>query len=292
MFGDWHLALAAYNWGEGNVQKAIAKNRRAGKPTDYLSLRMPNETAYYVPKLQAVKNIVSRPDAFSLTLPQLENHPYFLSVPIERDIDVSLAIRLAEVVDEEFHTLNPQMNRPVILAAGTPQVLLPYDNASLFVKNIKAHRGPLASWTAWVAPRTLSPADAAKQVGMTEAELREVNKIPPRMLVRAGSTLLVPRDESFLKDVSAKVADNGTMILAPESPPPRRVWIKVGAHDTVVGVAKRYKLAPASVAQWNKTHVNAAFKPAQSVLLYLPYKAPVKQVVRKAAPKKVVPKKR
>src|SRR5512139_4108376 len=83
MFGDWHLALAAYNWGEGNVQRAIARNQRAHKPTDYLSLRMPDETRNYVPKLQAVKNIVARPADFALSLPKLDNHPFFLSVQIE-----------------------------------------------------------------------------------------------------------------------------------------------------------------------------------------------------------------
>ena len=178
MFDDWHLALAAYNWGEGSVQRAIARNQKAGKPTDYLSLRMPEETRYYVPKLQAVKNIIARPESFGLQLPSVENHPYFLSVPIERDIDVDLAARLAGMQMDEFKTLNPQMNRPVILAAGTPQVLLPYDNANLFVRNFSGHRGPLASWTAWVAPTTLRPADAAKRVGMTEAQLREVNRHP------------------------------------------------------------------------------------------------------------------
>ncbi|HZE92447.1 MAG TPA: transglycosylase SLT domain-containing protein, partial [Rhizobacter sp.] len=273
MFGDWQLALAAYNWGEGNVQRAIDRNKRAGKPIDYLSLRMPNETQYYVPKLQAVKNIVMRPEAFLLTLPPLENHPYFLSVPIERDIDVELAIQLAGVTADEFHTLNPQMNRPVILAAGTPQVLLPYANASQFVHNISEHRGALATWTAWVAPRTLSPRDAAKQVGMSEAQLREVNKIPPRMLVRAGSTLLVPRGENLLKDVSAKLADNAVMTLAPEAQPPRRVTVKAGARDTVASLAKRYRVAPAQVANWNKVSVNAGFKSGQAVVLYLVPKA-------------------
>ena len=78
MFGDWHLALAAYNWGEGSVQRAIARNEREGLPTDYLSLRMPLETQHYVPKLQAVKNIIARPQQFGLALPPLENHPYFL----------------------------------------------------------------------------------------------------------------------------------------------------------------------------------------------------------------------
>jgi membrane-bound lytic murein transglycosylase D len=90
-FGDWHLALAAYNWGQGNVQKALARNRKAGLPTDYASLRMPDETRNYVPKLQAVKNIVARPESFAIVLPPLEDHPYFIGVQIERDIDVELA---------------------------------------------------------------------------------------------------------------------------------------------------------------------------------------------------------
>ena len=178
MFGDWHLALAAYNWGEGSVQRAIARNERAGLPTGYESLRMPDETRLYVPKLQAVKNLVARPETFGLALPAVANHPYFLSVPIDRDIDVELAARLAGISLEEFRTLNPQMKKPVILAAGTPQLLLPYDNANQFVKRLELHTGPLASWTAWVAPRTLRPAAAAREVGMTEDELREVNRIP------------------------------------------------------------------------------------------------------------------
>jgi membrane-bound lytic murein transglycosylase D len=223
MFGDWHLALAAYNWGEGSVGRAIARNQRLGLPTDYASLKMPNETQYYVPKLQAVKNIVARPGDFGLTLPALSNHPYFLSVPIERDMDVAVAVRLAGMSVEDFLTLNPQMNKPVILAAGTPQILLPYDNANQFVRELPQHRGALASWTAWKAPKTLRPADAARQVGMDEASMREVNHIPPRMLVKAGSTLLVPRAAHRQTDVSVEVADNASMSLAPDGPALRKL---------------------------------------------------------------------
>jgi membrane-bound lytic murein transglycosylase D len=105
------------------------------------------------------------------------------------------------------------MNKPVILAAGTPQVLLPYDNATLFVRNLRAHRAPLATWTAWVAPATLKPAAVAAQVGMSEGELRAVNRIPPRMLIKAGSTLLVTRSPNKSADVSEKIADNATTII-------------------------------------------------------------------------------
>ena len=273
MFGDWHLALAAYNWGEGSVQRAINRNRKAGLPTDYLSLRMPDETQYYVPKLQAVKNIVARPESFGIVLPALANHPYFLSVPIERDIDVALAISLAGVSREEFQTLNPQMNKPVILAAGTPQLLLPYDNASRFIRNIANHRGALATWTAWVAPTTLHPAQAAKLVGTSEELLREVNKIPPLMLVKAGSTLLVPRAHSLQADVSPHLADNAVMALTPDVPPLRRVALKAGKRETVASIARRYRLSVSQVAEWNRTNVKASFKPGQTVLVFLPHKS-------------------
>jgi membrane-bound lytic murein transglycosylase D len=268
MFGDWHLALAAYNWGQGNVQRAIARNQRAGLPSDYLSLRMPDETRNYVPKLQAVKNIVARPADFALSLPKLDNHPFFLSVQIERDIDVALAARLAGMSLEAFQELNPQMNKPVILAAGTPQVLLPYDNANAFLREIEAHPGPYASWTAWVAPKTLTPADAARLVGMPEAQLRDVNRIPPRMLVRAGSTLLVPRSAQAAKDVPEHVADNAMMMLAPDAPPLRRLSFKVGKKgDSVAAVAKRYRVSATQVANWNSVSAQARFKPGQTVVV-------------------------
>ena len=268
MFGDWQLALAAYNWGEGSVQRAIARNQRLGLPTNYASLKMPNETAYYVPKLQAVKNIIARPADFGLTLPELRNHPYFLSVPIERDMDVAVAVKLAGMPLEEFQTLNPQMNKPVILAAGTPQILLPYDNANQFVRQLPLHRGPLASWTAWTAPKTLRPADAARQVGMDEAQLREVNRIPLHMLVKAGSTLLVPRGEHRLTDVSVEIADNATMALAPDGPALRKMSLKAGRKDSVASVAKRYRVSAAQVAQWNGVAKGASFAPGQTIVVF------------------------
>ena len=88
MFGDWHLALAAYNWGEGSVARAIARTSDMGLGTGYTDLNMPTETRSYVPKLQAVKNIVANPDALHAELPLIENHPYFQTVTITRDIDV------------------------------------------------------------------------------------------------------------------------------------------------------------------------------------------------------------
>jgi membrane-bound lytic murein transglycosylase D len=270
MFGDWHLALAAYNWGEGSVSRAIAKNQRQNLNTGYLDLNMPMETRLYVPKLQAVKNIVARPQDFNAQLPRIENHPYFDSVTITRDIDVTLAAKLAEVPLDDFKALNPSLNRPVILAAGTPQILLPWDNAAIFQRNLETFNGPrLSSWTVWIAPNTMKVADAARQTGMGENDLRIINHIPPRMMIRAGSALLVPRPAHISKDVAEHIADNGQVSFAPEVVL-KRTLHKAGRHETVASIAKRFRVSPASLAEWNKVSASAAFKLGQQVVVYLP----------------------
>ena len=272
MLGDWHLALAAYNWGEGNVGKALARNKRLGEPLNYTELRMPAETRLYVPKLQAMKNLVANPDVLGVTLPTIPNHPYFQTVPLPRDADVAMIAKLAEVSLDDFKALNPSAHRPVMLASGTPHILLPWDNAEIFQRNLESHDGQLASWTAWVAPKNMKVADAAKRVGMSEEELRTVNKIPPRMLIKAGSALLVPRSISHQKDVSEKLADNGQLNLAPEQVLRKQV-VKARKGDTMASVAKRYKVSVDQLADWNKLALNSSLKPGQKVMLMLPGKA-------------------
>ena len=116
-----------------------------------------------------------------------------------------------------FRGWDHQLRQPVLLAAGTPQLLLPYDNANRFLREWSTYRGPTASWTAWVTPKTMKPAEAAKMVGMAEAKLREVNRIPARMILKAGSTLLIPRAAHSTKDVTPEVAQNGMLAMAPEA---------------------------------------------------------------------------
>lgn len=272
MFGDWHLALAAYNWGEGSVGRAIAKNQREGLATDYSSLSMPDETRNYVPKLLAVKNIVANPKVFNATLPEIPNHPYFQSVTITRDLDVALAAKLAEIKLEDFKSLNPSANKPVIFAAGTPRILLPWDSAGIFERNLAIHNGQTAGWTVWIAPSTMKVVDAAKRVGMNETQFRELNRIPPRMLIQQGSTLLVPRSAKQDKDVSEHVADNGQVSFSPEIVL-KRMLVKLRKSETVASVAKRYKVTVASIADWNKVGATSTFKAKQSVVMYLPAKA-------------------
>ena len=271
MFGNWQIALAAYNWGEGSVQRAIAYNKTHNLPVDYQDLRMPNETRNYYPKLQAVKDIISNPAKYGITLPDIPDHPYFKAVTITRDIDVSLAAKLAGMTTEEFRSLNPAYTKPVILGATNPRILMPYDNATHFAQALQAYNGALSTWTAYTVKATMSPQQLAHNLGVSEAMLRDTNDIPARQLIKAGSTVLIPKaDDGSNKNVSVAVAENAVLALAPEAPPGRRLVLRVGKYgDSVERVAHRYHLSPLQVAQWNRTTERGTFRKGQFVTIYV-----------------------
>jgi membrane-bound lytic murein transglycosylase D len=192
LFGDWNLALASYNWGEGAVGRAIERNRLRGLPTDYESLSMPAETRNYLPKLIAVKNIITNPARFGLQIADVPNEPYFETVRMKRHIDVTVAAKLAEMPLEEFKFLNPGHNKPVIRAGEGQRIVLPKLNAAAFMSNFELHDEPLVSWKAV----TLRAGEKAEKVaashGMTLAELKQVNGLAHQRKIMIGQPLLVP----------------------------------------------------------------------------------------------------
>ncbi len=206
MFGDWNLALAAYNWGEGAVGRAIAKNKAKGLPTDYESLTMPAETRNYIPKLQAVRNIIANPEQFGITLANIPNRPYFATVTTRSHIDVKVAASFAEMSVEEFRFLNPAHNKPVIKASGVETLVLPIDKIAVFQRNLAANERPLVSWQAYTLKRSDKPEEVAAKHGMTIAQLKEVNGVTGKSKIVAGQTVLVPMKgtaEPHLPDLPA-----------------------------------------------------------------------------------------
>lgn len=269
MFGDWYLALAAYNWGEGNVQRAIARNQAAGLPTDYESLRMPNETRNYVPKLQAVKNIVMNPQTYGLTLPEIPNHPYFVTVTTSHDIDVNVAAKLANMTTDEFRALNPSFKKPVIVGATQPQILLPFDNASAFEHNLKAYDGQLSSWTTYTVTERMRPQALAEKIGVDPETLMSVNKIPAGMRLKPGSTLVVPRGDDDDEDISADVVESSVLAMEPDVPDTRKMLIRVRRKQTMAAIAARYGVSLGQLKAWNKTRRNEAMA-GQVIVLHVP----------------------
>ena len=275
MFGDWQLALAAYNWGEGSVQRAINKNRAAGLPIDFnsLSALMPAETRNYVPKLQAVKNIIAAPEQYGLSLPKVDNQPYFVTIGKTRDIDVKVAAQLAELSLDEFRALNPQFNRPVITGSSNTQILLPESNAAKFKQNLSKWGQALSSWTAHTVSNAREKIETlAARLGTTAEVLREVNHIPPKMVLMAGSTILVPKSEiAGQKDIAPEVADTATMAVEPDLPPFRKIFVKVGRRDSLASIAARNKVTVAQIRTWNGLHQDKVAT-GQKLQLQVPYR--------------------
>ncbi|MGZ3235886.1 MAG: transglycosylase SLT domain-containing protein [Burkholderiaceae bacterium] len=257
MFGDWQLVLAAYNWGEGSVQRAINRNRAAGKPIDFNSLspQMPLETRNYVPKLQAVKDIITTPEQYSITLPKVDNQPYFVTVGKTHDIDIKVAAQLAEISIDEFKALNPQFNRPVITGGANTQILLPQSNAEKFKLNLSHWGHALSSWTIHKVTSAREKIEAiAQKFGTTPAVIREVNNIPPKTHLMAGSTILVPKpaatQATVEKDIAPELADNATMAIESDNPT-KRIFIKAGKRDSLASIAQRNRVTVAQIKSWN-----------------------------------------
>lgn len=254
MHGDWHLALASYNWGEGAVGRAVNKNVVLGLPTDYLSLTMPGETRNYVPKLQALKNIFSNPALLiELGIPRIPNRPYFGTVTKTANIDVKVAARLADMPVQEFVALNPAHNRPVI-KSETPMVI-PAHKLETFITNLEAHEEsnkPLSSWQSY----TVRPGDRLEKIaprfGMTVANLREVNGITGRIKVSPGYTLLVAGHEGGEPLNMAALPEQPRLPQA--DPAPSGVTVRthtVRKGETLPVIARRYGTSVADLKRIN-----------------------------------------
>jgi membrane-bound lytic murein transglycosylase D len=244
MHGDWHLALASYNWGENNVARAVARNRKSGKPTDYLSLPMPRETRGYVPKLQALKNLIASPAAHGIVLEPIPNEPYFATVTKTRDIDVMLAAQLAEMPLEEFVALNPGFSRPLIRAAVASRIVLPADKVDVFHENLEQLEDEaLVSWKTYKPGRGDTLESIARKHGLSLGQLREVNGIHPRSR-RMPNLLVVPIEggEAFARL---------PIMYAPPIPSGGRTHV-VRRGETAWGIARRYGVSLKDLQRWNR----------------------------------------
>ena len=255
MHGDWHLALASYNWGENAVARAIEKNKARGLPTDYLSLTMPQETRYYVPKLQALKNIIARPEAFRLDLDPIPNQPYFVTVAKTKDMDIRVAAKLAEMPVEELIALNPANNRPVMAMTQGEALVLPADRAALFRANLENHSQPLVSWQAY----TLKAGDKldriATQFGIPLARLKQVNGITGKTRIHAGVQVLVPIKGSNAASEPLPVLFQPPLtpaVTARQRREPSTVRYLVQRGDTLPSIAQQHKVSVDDLRRWNQ----------------------------------------
>jgi membrane-bound lytic murein transglycosylase D len=271
-FRDWNLALAAYNWGENGLRRAIQRNKAARKPVTYFSLRMPRETRNYLPKLQAVKNIVSNPSVLSFALPEIPNQPYFTVVQAANHIDVLVAAQLAEMTLEEFVALNPGYNRPVITSNGNRALLLPVAKATVFRANLESYDQPLLSWQTYTIKKGDTLESLARQFDSTPARLREINGISAGRPAYPGRTLLVP----MLEDSEASnLADTweDAEFQSPHDYYGTRIVHRVRKGETLSTIARRYRVSIPALKEWNRVR-GTTIRAGQKLVIYRDPRSP------------------
>ena len=249
-FNDWQLVLAAYNWGENGLRRSIKRNKKRGMGSRYGDLRMPRETKNYVPKLQAIKNIVREANSGNISLPHVADYAYFSSVSTPNLIDIQLAAQFADIDIEEFEMLNASHNRPVFTSDGGTLMLIPSDRVSSFQENLKKHKMPLVNWGTYQFKKGDTLSQTAERFNIKLDKLRAINGLKPYVPIRIGQVILVPwadiKTPSNLSQTWLRPEFSQTSSLYG-----KEFVYRIKRGDTLSGIANRFGVSIKALKKWN-----------------------------------------
>jgi len=269
--GDWLLALAAYNAGQGNVSKAIKKNKKRNKPTDFWHLDLPKETRSYVPKLIALSQIIAAPQRYGISLYPVPNKPYFATVDTETQIDLAEAAEIADINIDELYRLNPGFNRWATSPDGPHRLLIPASKATLFKERIASI--PPQQRLHWVR-HTVKSGDSllklANRYNTGADVIRQVNHIRGSM-IRAGQKLLIPTAAKGNKHyaLSSEQRLNRIHQSRTGKPGSKQVFHRVSNGESLWTISRQYKVRVSQIARWNGMAPKDTLHPGQKLSLWV-----------------------
>jgi len=249
-FGDWQLALAAYNCGEGTVGRAIKRNKKAGKPTDFWSLNLPKETSAYVPKLLAVSRLIAEPEQYQITLSPIDNSPFLTVIEVGSQIDLAVAAKLAGITTDEIYQLNPGFNRWATRPEGPHNLVVPLEKAVEFQQALAdLPANERVQWTRHKIKSGESLGLIAKHYKTTIAVIKEANALGGNN-IRAGRHLLIPiasgMPSSYPMTASQRLATRQNK----QQSGSKKIHTVV-AGDTWWDIANAYKVGVRKLTKWN-----------------------------------------
>ncbi len=265
--GDWMLALAAYNSGEGRVRRAMKNNARKNKPTDFWSLDLPKETRAYVPKLLALADLVKRPEDFNIKFYEIDNSPVIETVDIKSQLDLAKAARLADLSLAEFQRLNPGFNRWATDPDGPHYLVLPSTKVEQFKTGLaKLSEKERLSWQRYKIKTGDSLIRIANKFHTTPELIRKVNNISGNN-IRAGKHLLIPVAAQALDDYILSQDQRLTKTQTKQRNGVKSVHV-VKSGDTLWDIGRKYKVSTRSIAKWNGMAPRDTIKPGQELVIW------------------------
>ncbi len=262
--GDWLLAIAAYNAGQGTVSRAIRRNENAGQPTDYWSLSLPRETMAYVPRLLAMSELVGHPEKHGLTLVNIPNEPFLERVDLDRQIDLALVAELSGLDMDTVYELNPGFNRWATAPDGPHHLLLPRDRVDGFNKALADH--PPSEWMRWQRHRVArgeTLGGIANRYRVPVGALREANNLNGD-LIRAGADLLVPL-ASRPTDRAGQTAGTGTGSGQIERQRDDHI---VDQGESLWTIARSYGVSVGDLVRWNELDADAVLPLGERLVIW------------------------
>ena len=265
--GNWLHALAAYNSGSGTVRRAIRKNKKLGKPTDFWNLDLPKETRAYVPKLLALKRLIASPEAYGITLNCIDDTPYFEAVDINAQLDLAMAAEMAHLELDELYQLNPAFNHWATAPYGPHRLLIPVDNVEIFKQNLASI--PLAERIKWKRHKikegqTLS--HIADRYSVSVASLKRLNNLRSHS-IRAGKHLVIPVSSRKLSDYNL-TAYQRKKTLQNINRKGHKVTHIVKSGDTFWDLSQTYKVKSHSIARWNGMAIRDPLRTGQKLVIW------------------------
>ena len=264
--GDWLLALAAYNTGEGRVARAVEKNRAAGKPTDFWHLDLPEETRGYVPRLLAISTLVEDPAAYGMSLASIPDEPYLERVNITSQIDLALAADLAGLALEDIYFFNPAFNRWATDPNGPHVLSLPLDVAEEFRSRLaQVEKRDRIQWKRHTIKNGETLGQIAQRYQTTAELLRDVNNIRGKN-IRAGQDLTIPVAtkslDRYLSEDQRRKAIQNVGRLGEKSE------YVVQEGDTLWDLSRVYQVSTRQLASWNGMAPRDPLVPGQRLVIW------------------------
>ncbi len=266
--GNWFHALAAYNSGEGNVARAIRKNKKKGKKTDFWSLRLPRETRNYVPSLLAVAEILKHRNKHNIKFKTIANKPYFENIEIGSQIDLATVSKLSGLTIDEVYTLNPGFNRWATDPNGPHRLLIPIDKAADFKQKLAAlPKSERIKWQQHKIRKGESLSQIASRYQTSVSALKQINRLK-RSMIREGQSLLIPTAKESKKYYSLS-ADARKFKGLKTTGDGKRYIYKVKRGDNLWDIGRHYGISVSQLTRWNGISKRSLLKPGQKLTVWV-----------------------